>query len=270
MAQPTAEVIDRLGLRRPGEFSREEFGKFMVRAHKECDITVVETACFMEPHASGLPHHNCLARASTQYKWKAVAEKLFYKYKVSVNFGSNIRTWAEGVVYGKVGSEHKGPESLDQNPTQWAAAGTPAKLEECIPRKWRQEGFLRKTKMSQLAFLDTCREHAVKTETQLWALASHLEEKGDRGLQAFLFENDAGASLEKARKAIGAPESYYLQALLRIPYFLPKVENQQVPVSYAPCTVYVASSSTVTCSNRNKYPTSTRQLWPLHNIRGKF
>ena len=93
MVQPTAEVVDRWGLRRPEEFSREEFGKFIVKAHKECDIAVVETACFMEPHASGKPHHNCLARASTQYKWKAVAEKLFYKYKVCVNIGTNIRTW---------------------------------------------------------------------------------------------------------------------------------------------------------------------------------
>jgi len=217
MVQPTAEVVDRWGLRRPEEFSREEFGKFIVKAHKECDIAVVETACFMEPHASGKPHHNCLARASTQYKWKAVAEKLFYKYKVSVNFGTNIRTWAEGVVYGKVGSEHKGPESLDQSPIQWAASGTPAKLEECIPRKWRQEGFVRKTKMSQLAFLDICRKHVVKTETQLWALASQLEEEsGDRGLQAFLFENDAAASLEKARKAMGAKEDARREKMTRL------------------------------------------------------
>ena len=89
----------------------------MVKAHKENVTTIVETACFLEPHASGLMHHNCLVRADTQYKSKQTAETLFKKYKTSVSFGSNVRTWAEGVVYGCVGSDHKKREELDKTPT---------------------------------------------------------------------------------------------------------------------------------------------------------
>ena len=33
-----------------------------------------------------------------------------------VDFSTNVRAWAEGVVYGKVASEHKLPEALDQAP----------------------------------------------------------------------------------------------------------------------------------------------------------
>ena len=216
MVQPTLEVLQRHGLKKPDEYSREEFGKLIVKAHKDCAVKVVETACFMEPHASGLMHHNCLSRAVTQYKWKAVAEKLFQKYKVSVSFGNNIRTWAEGVVYGRVASEHKGPEGLDHNYTQWAASGTPAKLEEHIPRNWQQPGFVRKTKMTSLVFLSVCREHNVKTENQLWALANDFEDKGDMGLMAFLMENDAAAALDKVSKALGAKENVRREKMTRL------------------------------------------------------
>jgi hypothetical protein len=207
MVQPTPEVLQSHGLKKPEVYTREQFGKLMVKVHQECGVTIVETASFMEPHANGLMHHNCLARASAQYKWKHVAKKLFQTYKVSVSFGNNIRTWSEGVVYGCVASEHKGPEGLDKSPTQWAASGTPAKLEEHIPRPWRQVGFVRKTKMTALAFLGVCREHNVKTENQLWALATDFEDKGDKGLLAFLMENDAAAALNKVRKALGAKEN---------------------------------------------------------------
>lgn len=216
MAHPTPEVIHSHGLKKPEDHSREEFGKLMVKVHRECGVEVVETACFLEPHANGLMHHNSLVRATTQYKWKLVAETLFKKYKVSVSFGANIRTWAEGVVYGCVASEHKGPEELDQNRTQWAASGHPAKLEEHIPRQWQTVGFVRKTKMTWLAFLNVCREHNIETEGQLWALATDLEEKGDKGLLAFLGENDAGKELCKARKAMGAKETARRQKLTRL------------------------------------------------------
>ena len=217
MVQPTPEVMQSHGLKKPDRFTREEFGKLMVNVHRECGVEIVETACFMEPHANGLMHHNCLARAVVQYKWKQVAETLFKKYKVSVSFGTNIHTWAEGVVYGCVASEHKGPEALDQTPTQWAkGGGTPAKLEEHIPRQWKTVGFVRKTKMTWLAFLGVCREHNVETEAQLWALATELEEKGDKGLLAFLGENDAGKELCKARKAMEAKETVRREKLTRL------------------------------------------------------
>eukprot|EP00973_Karenia_brevis_P024965 3441341-Karenia_brevis.AAC.1 len=73
-----------------------------------------------------------------------MAQHLRQKYKICVDFGSNIKTWAEGVIYGRVGSEHKKPEMLDKDYTQWAKDGHPARLEEFIPRPWQKEGFQRK------------------------------------------------------------------------------------------------------------------------------
>ena len=216
MVQPTPAVIASHRLKRPEDYTREEFGKLMVKAHRECGVTVVETACFMEPHASGLMHHNCLARAECQYRWKQTAETLFQKYRVSVSFGSNIRSWQEGVVYGCVASEHKSAAMLDQSPTQWVAAGTPVKLEEHLPRHMRQAGFVRKCKLTPLAFLDLCRNNNVTDETEAWALASDLEEKGDKALMGFLMEGDAAAALEKVNKARAAKENARRAKLTRM------------------------------------------------------
>ena len=49
---------------------RTNFGKLLVNVHKECGAALVETACLLEPHTSGLMHHNCLVRAGAQYRWK--------------------------------------------------------------------------------------------------------------------------------------------------------------------------------------------------------
>ena len=216
MVQPTPEVRASHGLKRPEDFSREEFGKLMVKVHRECGVKVVETACFLEPHASGLLHHNCLTRADSQYRWKTIAEKLFQKYKVSVSFGSNVRSWQEGVVYGCVASEHKQPEMLDKTPTQWVASGSPVPLVEHLPRYMRQPGFVRKVKLAPLAFLDLCREHNVTTEEDAWALGAEFEEKGDKGLMAFLLDNDVAVAVEKANKARGAKETARRAKLTRM------------------------------------------------------
>ena len=49
-------------------------------------------------------------RARKQYHWKRVAERLLSHDSMHVSFGNNVRTWAQGVVYGCVASEHKPPE----------------------------------------------------------------------------------------------------------------------------------------------------------------
>jgi hypothetical protein len=102
MVQPTPDVLLFHGLKKPEEDTRATFSKLMVKVQKECEVTIVETACFMEPHANGLPHHNCLARAATQYKWKQVAEKLFQKYKVSVSFLCGAFTGLCGAFYAEL------------------------------------------------------------------------------------------------------------------------------------------------------------------------
>ena len=203
-SHPKPETVERLGIKVPTDFDRKTFSQLVVAAHQECGISIVETASFQEPHANGLIHHNCLVRALKQYRWAPIAALLRAEHKVCVAFGSNIKTWAEGVVYGRVASEHKKPEELDKDPVQWARAGEPAGFDQFIPRSWQKEGYQRKTKMSHLAFLDICREHSVTSEVAAWALAEQLEKRGDRGLMAYLLENDPAAVLSKVRSAMSA------------------------------------------------------------------
>ena len=99
-----------------------------------------------------------------------MAERLLRHHRVHVGFGSNVKTWAEGVVYGRIASEHKGPESLDQNPEQWHTNGTPTPFEQFLPRRWAAPGFVRKTCLTNLAFYDLCCQHRLKTETELFPL----------------------------------------------------------------------------------------------------
>ena len=187
MPHPKPETVARLGLRLPSEFSREAFSELLVKAHAECDVDIVETVTFLEPHASGLPHQNLLVRCLRQYRWKKTATHLLTAHKVLVNFGDNIRSMHEGVVYGCVASGHKPPEALDQNPVQWAKPpGTPCRLQDFIPRKWQAPGFVRQTRMTALAFYDQCKEHGVASEKEAWELAADLDAKGDRGCMAFM------------------------------------------------------------------------------------
>ena len=96
---------------------------------------------------------------------------------------------------------------LDKAPLQWASRGEPAKLEEFIPRSWQKPGFQRRTKLTHLAFLDICREHGVTSEAAAWTLAEDFESKSDRGLMAYLLENDVGAAMAKVQAAMSAAEA---------------------------------------------------------------
>jgi hypothetical protein len=54
MVHPTPAVLSSHGLKKPDAYTREKFGKLMTKVHKECGVKIVETACFLEPHANGL------------------------------------------------------------------------------------------------------------------------------------------------------------------------------------------------------------------------
>ena len=215
MAFPHDDTVEATGVKTPADFDHNGFREVVAESHTACGVELVETACFREPHASGKPHLNLLVRAKQQYRWKRVAQHLLEHHKVHVGFGSNVKTWAEGVVYGRVGSEHKPPECLDQQPVQWHAQGTPTPFEQFLPRKWAQPGLVRKTQLSNLAFYDACREHNLTTETQVWAKATELSQKGDRGLLAYAMENDVENRLAKVLKATSAQESARRETLTR-------------------------------------------------------
>lgn len=53
MARPKQETLDRLGLKAPENYTREEFSQLVVKAHRECEVEVIETSCFLEPHTNG-------------------------------------------------------------------------------------------------------------------------------------------------------------------------------------------------------------------------
>lgn len=203
MVQPTEEVLAR-GVKKPSDFDRITFREMCVKCLSECGVQAIETACFQEPHGNGEPHMNLLVRAGRQWKWKKVAQRLLQEYKVHISFAEHIKTWAEGVVYFRVASEHKGPEQLDQDPRQWHKDGCPAPFEDYLPRRWQQPGFVRATRLTNLAFYELVREHDIQDETELWAKATELSDGGDKGLLAYLMDTDAETQLAKVLKATGA------------------------------------------------------------------
>jgi hypothetical protein len=146
-----------------------------------------------------------LVRARVQYRWKRPAEEL-RKKGVRVDFAPHIKSWAEGVVYLQVGSEHKPPETLDHDPDQWVKEGEPVPLQQFLPSRWQEEGFVRKTRLTSLAFFDLCRQHGVLSVEALWAKAAELSEAGDRGMLAYLLDNDGEGQFAKVQKALGAQE----------------------------------------------------------------
>jgi hypothetical protein len=76
LSHPKPETVERLCLKVLTDFDRKTFSQLMVAAHQECGFTIAETVSFQEPHANELIHHNCLVRATKQYRWARVAEVL--------------------------------------------------------------------------------------------------------------------------------------------------------------------------------------------------
>ena len=56
MAMPRQETILARGIKRPTDFDRDSFRELIVQTYTEEGLVVIETACFLEPHADGEPH----------------------------------------------------------------------------------------------------------------------------------------------------------------------------------------------------------------------
>ena len=204
-SHPHEETVRRLQLRTPADFTRESFRALSVESHAAAGVEVVETAAFAERHTNGEVHLNLLVRASTQYRWKAVAEQ-FRSRAVHVDFAAHIKTWAEGVMYLQVASDHKPAEEIDHEYKQWARTGQPTPLQEFLPSRFLSPGFRRKTRMSSLAFADVCIRHSIDSVDDLWVKAAELSRGGDRGLLSYLMDNNAEAQLNKVLKGKCAEE----------------------------------------------------------------
>ena len=215
MACPSEETVAAQGIKAPSDFTRDTFREACVAAHAHCGVDVVETICFLEPHADGRPHLNLLVRCDYQYRWLPIAKRLLEHDRIHVGFGRNIKTWLEGVVYGTVASEHKPPEGLDREYKQWHKAGTPTPVDQVVPRRQQGEGFVRTVRMTHLAFYDACAKYNLRTEEQAWAKATELDTQGDRALLSYLMENDSRAALGKVAKAAASKEKLRRAALTR-------------------------------------------------------
>jgi len=193
------------GYVQPDAKTKEDFCTVIREAHEACGVHLVEVAVFDELHGNGSRHKNALVRASCQYRWAAVAKHLAETAHMRVDFGHNIRTWADGAVYGLVASEHKPPAALDKEPFHWPPQAMP--LKECVPQKWRGDGFVRRNRMTGVQFYDTCKDYKITTEDHLWTVAEQLSEKGDRGLLSYLMENDATRALQKVLRSDAAAQA---------------------------------------------------------------
>jgi hypothetical protein len=190
----TAAGVEK-GYLQPAAKTKEEFYLQIRASHLACGVVLEEVAVFDELHQNGTRHKNALVRAKKQYRWAPVGKHLAETARMRVDFGDHIKSWADGVVYGLVASDHKPPAALDQHPFHWPANALP--LKQVIPQKWQAEGFVRRNKMTGVQFYDACRRHEITNEDELWAVAETLSEKGDRGLLAYLMDNDPTRALGK-------------------------------------------------------------------------
>ena len=130
MPAPSPEAISNSRLRSTECMSREHFEETIRKAHVDSGVDALEMSTFIRPHADVKPHLNCLLRAQKQARWKHNTETAFETYTLRVNCAPDIKCRAGGLVYGRVASEHKGFESLDQQPHQWANFGQPTRFDD--------------------------------------------------------------------------------------------------------------------------------------------
>ena len=214
-AYPLPATVSAHGIKTPDDFDADSFRGVVIEAHAHCNITIIETCFFKEPHSNGKPHLNLLVKASGQYRWKRVAERLLQHDKVHVGFGTNIRTWMDGAIYGCVASEHKPEPGLDPNPVQWIKQGVPVPIKDFVPLRMQKPGFVRQPRLTPLNFFDICQEHGFENEDQLWAKAVEMSATGDRALLAFLMDNDVRAAFAKVQTAFAAKEKARRATLTR-------------------------------------------------------
>ena len=83
MPYPTPENVAAHNVKTPDDFNRDSFRQVVLEAHSDNGVQLLETVCFLEPHASGKNHLNLLVRAQRPYRWLSVAERLLTRCLVA-------------------------------------------------------------------------------------------------------------------------------------------------------------------------------------------
>jgi hypothetical protein len=220
MPFPYPETVERLSLRTPDDFDHQSFLALVLEIHEAANIPPVEIAILKEKHqrtneaGERLTHWNALMRYSDQYAWAVLGQKCIEQH-IRVDFAEHIKSWYDGVVYGRVGSSHKPQQDIDPAPIQWAASGRPTPFTEVLPPKWHKHA--RQANLSPLQAYDIMVKHAVRDEAEAWALAKKLDREGDRALLAFLLEHRCVATLiNKMNVAVSCEENARRSQLGRI------------------------------------------------------
>ena len=222
-AHPYEETAVRRNLRTPSDFTRESFLEALKDSCEAAGVHLVEVVIFLEPHerrdASGnaVPHLNALLRASQQFGWRRLADKLWELHRCRVDFAENIRSWYDGVVYGTVASAHKPQEKLDATGgLHWALSGHPVPLSEVLPARFNALRD-RQPRLTPLQAYDLCRQHNLRTVPEAWAKAESLSDAGDRGLLAFLLDHrDVEGFMSKILQSTASRNMLRRQQLGRI------------------------------------------------------
>ena len=63
MPYPTPENVAAHNVKTPDDFNRDSFRQVVLEVHSDNGAQLVETVCFLGPHASGKNHLNLLVRA---------------------------------------------------------------------------------------------------------------------------------------------------------------------------------------------------------------
>ena len=139
-AHPYEETVQRVDLRTPSSFTRQEFLDAALRCHLQAGVRLEEAAVFLEHHkrrdsdGDRVPRLNVIVRAGDKFTWRTMADKFWEIYRVSVDFSENMRTWFDCVVYFTVASMHKQQDELDtENYIQWALNGRTVSFSEVLP-----------------------------------------------------------------------------------------------------------------------------------------
>ena len=79
MVQPTPEVLQSHGLKKPEEYTKQELGKLMLKVHMECGVTILVNVPYADRHHKYPTKMPTVVRFTNDF-WLGYLYKYPYKY----------------------------------------------------------------------------------------------------------------------------------------------------------------------------------------------